>query len=126
MTDSVRGPRGLAVREPGGGGGGGRSMSTSERSSPQPNGGGGGGAYFPPTMVAHPLFNSAGFRLDRATHSPDAVSDGYSDYDADAPPLSVRAPYGALHARLIGGGGDGGIPRNCVLNHAHLRKAKLM
>uniref|UniRef100_A0A1I7RZL3 Prospero domain-containing protein n=2 Tax=Bursaphelenchus xylophilus TaxID=6326 RepID=A0A1I7RZL3_BURXY len=45
VTDSVRGPRSMAVRDNG------QSLPASARSSPSAN------SYFPPTMVPHPLYN---------------------------------------------------------------------
>ncbi|CAD5217235.1 unnamed protein product [Bursaphelenchus okinawaensis] len=48
VTDSVRGPRSMAVRDNG------QSLQASARSSPAAN-------YFPPTMVPHPLYNNGRF-----------------------------------------------------------------
>ncbi|KAI6201505.1 Prospero domain-containing protein [Aphelenchoides besseyi] len=105
VTDSVRGPRASAVRDTG------NSLPTSNRSSPQPN------SYFPPTMVAHPMF-----KMDASARSP-GNSDG-SDCDADSSYMnrysSVRAPVSNLHSRISGNS------FSSTLTHVHLRKAKLM
>ncbi|KAI6240857.1 Prospero domain-containing protein [Aphelenchoides fujianensis] len=107
VTDSVRGPRASAVRDSG------HSLPTSNRSSPQPS------SYFPPTMVAHPLFNNANFKLDNGGRSPG--NSDISDYEGDNSFIrySVRAPISNLHHRLNGS-------FNSMLTHVHLRKAKLM
>lgn len=119
VTDSVRGPRSsLSVRDSA------YSLPTSERSTPQPASVA-TGAYFPPTMVAHPLFNGA-YRPEnqlKRSHSPDAAgSDDASDFDMDTmgSMLPSRGPRGSMHGQLVS---DFHMTN---LTPIHLRKAKLM
>jgi hypothetical protein len=87
VTDSVRGPRSSAVRDTS------NSLPASERSSPQ-------SAYFPPTMVSHPLY-STNFGVDNRVDTASNSGDDFSD-------------YGSYELQ------------SSTLTHVHLRKAKLM
>lgn len=100
VTDSVRGPRAMAVRDNG------QSLPASARSSPSVHG------YFPPTMVAHPLYKSFG------------ASSGVGECGSGG----GASPLSADEADFLDSSSSGGFScsQSSTLTHVHLRKAKLM